>query len=64
MTQHESYTCVLKGMGENGTDYTYNASLGVWVRSQRQSKIGTKGYTKLAPDRESLLQKLVDEGMY
>ena len=58
----ESYTCVLTGMGENGSDYAYSGKLGNWVGNQRQLKNGTQGDAKLTLDREALLQKLVDQG--
>jgi len=55
---------VLTGMGENGSDYAYSGKLGYWVSDQRQMKNGTAGNAKLKPDREALLQKLVDQGKY
>jgi hypothetical protein len=39
----------------------YSGNLGTWVEHQRQSKKG-KG-TRLFPEREALLQQLVDEGI-
>lgn len=50
-------------MGEEpGTDYTYNCKLGIWLNGQRRLKKGTHGNTRLAPEREMLLQELVDQG--
>jgi hypothetical protein len=51
-------------MGENGSDYAYSGKLGRWVSDQRRMKKGTHGNAKLTPDREALLQKLVDQGKY
>ena len=42
--------------------YTYIGNLGRWLCDQRQAKRGTGGKFKLYPEREALLQKLVDEG--
>ena len=36
--------------------------MGRWLCDQRQAKRGTGGKFKLYPEREALLQKLVDEG--
>ena len=55
---------MLTGMGENGSDYAYSGKLGNWVHNQRGMKNGTGGRRKLKPDREALLQKLVDQGKY
>ena len=56
--QRDNYQCVLKGVGMNGSDYKYDGRLGVWLFTQRQ----TKKDGKLSKDRDTLLQKLVDEG--
>ena len=53
--------CVLPGM-EGVSDYEYRGKLGEWVHNQRQAKKGTQRSYKLTPEREALLQKLVDEG--
>ena len=42
-------------------DITYRGNLGNWLHYQRQAKRKQKGL-KLAPEREALLQQLVDEG--
>ena len=55
------YECDLKGLGENGGLYHYVGNLGIWLDNQRQAKKG-KGAYKQTPEREALLQKLVDEG--
>ena len=61
--QLDSYTCVLKGMGKNGSDMAYSGKLGTWVSGQRKMKKGTESKgRKLTPDREALLQKLVNQG--
>ena len=54
--------CALAGMGKGGSDYRYVGNLGKWLHHQRCGKKGTSK-TKLRPDREALLQKLVDQGM-
>ena len=41
--------------------YHYKGNLGMWLASQRTAKKGQNN-KKLAPEREALLQKLVDEG--
>ena len=54
--------CVLPGKGDDGvSDYEYRGKLGEWVHTQRSAKKG-QGGCKLTPEREALLQKLVDEG--
>ena len=55
------YECDLEGFGENGGIYHYVGNLGTWVKGQRQAKKGT-GHIKITPERQALLQKLVDEG--
>lgn len=55
-----SYECMLPGMGPLGTPLQYAGKLGKWLTTQRQAKKG-HGY-QLAPDRERLLQDLVDQG--
>ena len=59
--QDDSYECDLKGLGEDGGVYRYVGNLGQWLGTQRQAKKG-KGTYKLTPERQALLQKLVDEG--
>jgi hypothetical protein len=56
------YECILPGMGDNGTDFQYMGRLGVWLNNQRRAKKGTHGSRRITPDREALLQMLVDEG--
>ena len=55
------YECDLEGLDENGGVHHYVGNLGVWLTSQRQAKKG-KSKTSLRPERQALLQKLVDEG--
>ena len=61
--QHDKYECDLEGLGEDGGLYHYVDNLGAWISHQRQAKHG-KGTYKQTPEREALLQKLVDEGRY
>ena len=55
------YECDLEGLGEDGGVYHYVGNLGQWLNRQRMAKKGT-GKDKITPEREALLQKLVDEG--
>ena len=55
------YKCDLKGLGEKGGVYRYEGNLGTWLYTQRQAKKG-QGNSKITPERQILLQKLVDEG--
>ena len=55
------YECDLEGLGENGSEYHYVGKLGAWLSSQRQAKFGRHN-RKITPEREALLQKLVNEG--
>ena len=56
------YECDLEGLGEeDGGVYHYVGNLGFWLDRQRKAKKG-KGTYKQTPEREALLQKLVDEG--
>ena len=55
-----NYECILKGFGRNGTDLKYTGKLGSWLSTQRQSKKGHGG--RLSPERQQLLQRLVDDG--
>jgi hypothetical protein len=60
---HKStYECDLTTINPDGSTSLvhYRGHLGNWLHNQRQSKKGN-GYP-LSPERESLLQKLVDEG--
>lgn len=57
------FECILPGMGDNGDDYRYHGKLGSWLRNQRQSRRG-KNRSKITPEREALLQVLVDEGKF
>ena len=50
-------------MGDNGEDYHYHGKLGSWLRNQRQSRRGANR-SKITPEREALLQALVDEGKF
>ena len=56
------YECDLEGLGEDGGMYHYVGNLSTWLNHQRMAKKGNG--RKLTPEREALLQKLVDEGMY
>ena len=56
------YECDLEGLGEEGSVYHYAGNLGIWLRSQRQAKKNIRN-RKITPERQALLQKLVDEGM-
>ena len=60
--QKDSYECVLPGMADDGTDYNFSGGLGHWLHNQQTMKKGEHG-SNLSPDRERLLQQLVDEGM-
>ena len=60
--QKTVYECDLEGLAENGGVLHYVGNLGRWLRVQRQAKKG-QGSTKITPERQELLQKLVDEGM-
>ena len=58
--QKDSFECILPGMGEDDGDLQYKGKLGVWLNKQRQAK---KGHINaLKPEREALLQTLVDQG--
>jgi hypothetical protein len=58
----EKYSCVLEGLGPDGGALEYSGNLGSWVDYQRRCKKGTAGGCRLTPDREAMLQALVDEG--
>ena len=61
----ENFTCILPGFREDGSDSKYTGPLGNWLRTQRKSlEKGTVLNKTLRPDREALLRKLVDQGMY
>ena len=60
----DSYTCILRGLGEGGSEFEYSGNLGSWLSAQRSMKKGTAGNTRLRADREVLLQQLVDQGIY
>ena len=55
------YECDLEGLGENGGVYHYVGNLGRWLDTQRQTNKGQNN-KKITPERQALLQKLVDEG--
>ena len=55
------YECDLEGLGEDGGVYHYVGNLGYWLYKQRQARNG-KDNKKITPERQALLQKLVDEG--
>jgi hypothetical protein len=58
--QASTFECDLPNMAEDGGPLRYAGSLGRWLMTQRQSKRGQRN--SLSPEREALLQKLVDEG--
>lgn len=60
--QKAVFDCVLPGAGPAGTDLTYGGKLGRWLDLQRRMKKGRRGTGKLTPEREALLQALVDQG--
>jgi hypothetical protein len=60
--QRESYECILPGMGENGSDFHFKANLGAWLNNQRKKRKAL-GNNKLNPNREALMQSLVDQGI-
>ena len=64
VSKADSYTCILYGLGEGGSDLEYSGNLGLWLANQRSMKNGTRGNTLQIVDREVLLQQLVDRGMY
>jgi hypothetical protein len=49
-------------MSEDGSDLVYLGNLGRWLDRQRQTKKGNRPET-LRPEREALLQQLVEEGI-
>lgn len=63
-----SYECVLPGLGEDGSDLHYKSTLGQWLLRQRQLKKmvaeGRAAKGGFTPEREALLQELVDEGQF
>ena len=59
--QKTVYECDLLGLGENGGVYHYVGKLGNWLKYQRKAKKG-KDNKKITPDRQAMLQTLVDEG--
>ena len=59
--QKAVYECDLEGLDENGGAHHYVGNLGVWLKDQRQAK-KSHGERKIKPERQALLQKLVDEG--
>jgi hypothetical protein len=63
----EEYRCELPELDADGQPMIYIGNLGKWLAHQRRSKKGKgKGdkQSKLQPEREFLLQQLVDEGDY
>ena len=61
--QKAVYECDLEGLDEDGCLYHYVGNLGRWLNRQRSAKKG-KGTYKQTPEREALLQKLVDQGKF
>jgi hypothetical protein len=63
VTQKYIYECDLPGLGEGGSVYHYRGKLGVWLSKQRSNKRSSiPGGKSMSPEREVLLQNLVDEG--
>lgn len=62
VSQKAEYECILEGMGDDGGDLHYKGKLGVWLSSQRSMKKGKVGSLRLTPERDALLQVLVDRG--
>lgn len=60
--QKERFECVLPGVGENAAPVQYNGQLGRWLANQRRYKRVESERHRLHPEREAMLQKLVDEG--
>jgi hypothetical protein len=56
------FECMLPGLGDDGSVYHYKGKLGQWLSTQRQVKRGGTKALSLDPNRERLLQRLVDEG--
>ncbi len=61
--QKERYECELPGLGEDGGPLHYHGQLGRWLANQRRYKKLGSDKLKVHPDREALLQALVDEGV-
>ena len=57
------YECDLVGLEENGGMCHYVGKLGNWLKNQRKAKKG-KDNKKITPDRQAMLQTLVDEGKH
>ena len=60
LTQIAIFECDIPNFGEDGSNFHYVGKLGKWLHNQRSDK--KRG--KLSLQREALLQKLKDEGMY
>jgi hypothetical protein len=56
-----TYDCDLPVLDEEGKRLRYHGNLGKWLHDQRQCQKGNKN-DKLRPEREALLQALVDQG--
>ncbi len=56
------FECDLPGYGEDGCVYHYEDQLGEWLSVQREKKRVSRGTRKLDPEREFLLQQLVNQG--
>jgi hypothetical protein len=57
-----TFECDLPDLGDDGGMYHYSANLGRWAFGQKQRRKRVGKSDGLPPDREALLQKLVDEG--
>jgi len=57
-----SYECIIPDIGDDSPHGRYVGHLGSWLCYQRRLK--KKDKSALLPDREGLLQQLVDEGEY
>ncbi len=55
-----SYECVLPATGILGKSMRYKGDLGVWLTHQKRAKRVLD--PSLCPERDALLQQLVDEG--
>lgn len=60
VSQSFNFECMIPG--ENGQEIPYRGNLGRWLMTQRQSKKGQRN--PLSPERDALLQKLQDEGVF
>jgi flagellar biosynthesis GTPase FlhF len=57
------YECLLPGVGPDGKDFRYKGCLGAWLNSQRFLKSNLNSKPRASYECETMLQKLVDEGI-